>query len=249
MYIVQVVVVSEESKEMNEVKIEVEDEVVVEVETREDRYKEYVNGLSSSERERITHASMNIGWRSFPIVALRLQYLKTKEDTDKVLVIGTTLRKHFKEFFKLAAPIETELETAGDKLIEVIKKAKKLLVLYEIHTGFSNDFYEAYHHSWQPEVNNWKKYHDLITEIIKKLGNDVDVYDIPEIHEISTLDLFKRSGPLLLKGIKNIEKEVTGKENLPELKKWKLKIKGAMVYATKIQRLMEQYDDIREKEE
>jgi len=229
------------------------EEVVIELEeerkTREDKYKEWKKGLSSSQRKRITHAKMNIGWRSFPIVALRLQYLKEREDTQKVSVIGKALRKHFEKLFKLPAPpiYEEELETVGDRLNKVIKNTEKLLNVYEKHTGRKFIFTEALGHKWQESIGNWKKYHDLITSAIKEL--ETGVVPTLELHEISNLNLFKIISSFgLLYRIKNVENEVSSKADLEKLKNLASDITGAIGFVTKIEKLIKKYRKILEME-
>ena len=236
MYIVQVILMSEEPK----IEIE-EEEPVIELETRADKYIEWEKNLKSYQRDSLKRG-FNLSLKSFPDVAKQLQYLREIERQPKNSVIGKVLRKHFSEFFKLPAPIETELETVGGRLIKIIKKTEKLLNVYDKHTGFTYSFSRALGHKWQEEKSNWKKYHDLITSAIEKL--ETGVIPTSELHEISSLDLFKITGPELLNRIKNIEKEVASKEDLEKLKNLGSDITGAMGFVTKIEKLIKKYREM-----
>lgn len=226
------------------------EEVVIELEeerkTREDKYKEWEKGLKSYVRAKVRKGNVHVSLKSFPDVALRLQYLQDVENKLKSSVVGGVLRKHFAEILKLPAPEETEIETVGDRLIKVIKNTEKLLNIYEKHTGFSYSFSRVLGHNWQEEKSNWKTYHDRFTSTIELFEKGVSIA-ILDLKEISSLHLFETNCRLLDR-IKNIENEVSSKEDLEKLKNLASDITGAIGFATKIEKLIKKYREIIEME-
>lgn len=230
------------SVEIEEVDIQFE-EPVIEIEAREDAFKEYYEELKPYRKERIKRGDEHISLRMFPDVALRLQYLQDKEYKNKGSVVGKVLRKYFDKFFKLPTPIQTELETVGDRLTKIIRATEKLSNAYGKHTGgLYYDFNKAMNQKWQEEKSNWKKYLDKITSTAGKFEKDVS-FAVLDVKEISNLDLFEAKCKLL-DDIKNIKDEVSSKDDLEKLKTLAKRIRGAIVYATKIEKLIKKYDDI-----
>jgi len=230
------------SEEVEEVEIKVNEEeplVVVVEKTGEGKFREYEKNLKPHQRRKITKGNVHVSLKNFPVVALQLQYLQDVESKLKSSVIGKALRRYIPEELKLSAQEETELETVGDRLIRIIKMVEKMLRIYEKHTDFSYNFSQALGHDWKKERSNWKKYHESLTSAIKNL--ETQVFPIQELQEISSLDLFNRIGPRLLKRLKDVRNEVSGAEDLGTLRCLALDTKGAMRFTTDIEKLIAEY--------